>query len=406
MVGHRPAPRRGFTHVAGTLRVPSAGRMIRIGISGRAVTARGACLLRSRGFTLVELLVVIAIIGILVALLLPAIQAARETARRNACANNLKQIGLAALNYESTRKNFPPGYLGSEPPPFDLSWDPAIDEGPPPQGEHQMIGVLAYLLPHIEGQVVYDVLTKTLNIDVDSYDDFFGADPNAQIAAQYKIGAFLCPSLPSTRPEDWYIVIVPAKLVSTTSYTLGPTYGFPATNPNIPDLGLTHYQGVAGVYGRLGSGVAIRVATNPNRYMNNDQHLAGIYTTRSKVTTARIADGTSKTLAFGEAPGTIGSGIQYGSTTYSGFVEGVCWISAAVLPTTFGLDASQQNNTPNNGARYDTNWGQFGGMHTGDVVLFVFADGSVHNLSKSIDEFAYTSLSSIGGEEVLEDIVY
>src|SRR6187200_595115 len=93
---------------------------------------------RNRGFTLVELLVVIAIIGILIALLLPAVQAAREAARRTQCMNNLKQLGLAALSYHDVYQHLPPGI------------------GYYPTANGAFGTYFFYLLPYIEQRNLYD----------------------------------------------------------------------------------------------------------------------------------------------------------------------------------------------------------------------------------------------------------
>src|SRR5262245_49444018 len=103
---------------------------------------------RRSAFTLIELLVVIAIIAILIGLLLPAVQKVREAAARMQCTNNLKQLGLAAMNYESSYQKFPPGFTQ--------------DRIPPPSGAFQGHSVFYYLLPYLE----QDNLFKSMDAQV------------------------------------------------------------------------------------------------------------------------------------------------------------------------------------------------------------------------------------------------
>jgi prepilin-type N-terminal cleavage/methylation domain-containing protein/prepilin-type processing-associated H-X9-DG protein len=141
-------------------------------------------MLKRRGFTLVELLVVIAIIGILVALLLPAIQAAREAARRSQCQNNMKQLGVGLLNYESSNRSFPPG---------------GITEGP--LGVQSGAGWSIFILPYIEEQGLFDKYDFdepnefAIDLDKDQRDNRFVRETDVK--------AFDCPTDEETELNDF-----------------------------------------------------------------------------------------------------------------------------------------------------------------------------------------------------------
>jgi prepilin-type N-terminal cleavage/methylation domain-containing protein/prepilin-type processing-associated H-X9-DG protein len=141
----------------------------------RCLDARRAGLrpTRGRGFTLVELLVVIAIVGVLVALLLPAIQAARESARRSQCQNNLRQIGIGITNFLDSKKHFPPG-----------EWKPS---GAPPTGG---MGWSAWFLPFIEEQALYDQLN--FKTDLRRMPNW---QPDMTGPVNQVISIYLCPSM-------------------------------------------------------------------------------------------------------------------------------------------------------------------------------------------------------------------
>ena len=151
---------------------------------------------KSRGFTLVELLVVIAIIGILIALLLPAVQAAREAARRMQCANNLKQLGMAMHNYHSALGCFPPGFM-------------AIDHLGQTKGGWAW-GV--FLMPYIEQSVLKDQLSATKY----TLSQVIG-DPALLPMLQMNLPVFTCPSSQLEPLREFQGS--GSEMVSTSSYT-------------------------------------------------------------------------------------------------------------------------------------------------------------------------------------------
>jgi prepilin-type N-terminal cleavage/methylation domain-containing protein/prepilin-type processing-associated H-X9-DG protein len=141
---------------------------------------------RFGGFTLVELLVVIAIIGVLVALLLPAVQAAREAARRSQCSNNLKQIGLGLLNYESAVKTFPPG---------EIAWN-NTPTSPCSGSSCKFHSWSSMFLPYIEEQSIHDQIDFTRDMKLPP-----NWQPNLTGPVNKVIRTYVCPSI-ATRQKQ------------------------------------------------------------------------------------------------------------------------------------------------------------------------------------------------------------
>jgi prepilin-type N-terminal cleavage/methylation domain-containing protein/prepilin-type processing-associated H-X9-DG protein len=296
-------------------------------------------------FTLVELLVVIAIIGMLVALLLPAIQSAREAGRRTQCVNNLHQLGLAVLSYENEKKCFPPGCRGDG-IQYDENW-----------------GWGAFILPYLE----YDGLYKQLGVDSRKLMALF-ATSNGPALLQTRLTVFRCPtdSTPSLLPAD-----------------LRDFFGNGNTNKIL--LGTANYAACQGLldFGSNNSGAA---------EANN-----GVFYNNSAITTQQISDGMSKTFMLGERDQRAAAAYWAGTRNPEG---GCHWgvyecrgrvsmlfnnnqLNTAYSPVPVPNSSTQGSFT--NGVNYcDCSSHGFDSSHPGGA-NFVFCDGSVHFILDDID---------------------
>jgi prepilin-type N-terminal cleavage/methylation domain-containing protein/prepilin-type processing-associated H-X9-DG protein len=339
------------------------------------------------GFTLVELLVVIAIIGILVALLLPAVQAAREAARRNQCKNNLKQIGLACMNHLDTMKFFPSGGWG-------YSWAPDPNRG---SGEDQPGSWIFNVLPYIEESTVHD-LGKGLALSSAGFQQ-------ASIQRhQTPLPQFLCPSRRSARIFPGYYSSAIAEQPYLKAIIEGQGV---AKSDYAASSGDSNYLSGDNFY-RPASYAAI----NNNSWQRtnvckatgsfaNDVYVSfcqtGIMFYRSEIKVAQVNDGTSKTYLVGEKwmpangydgsnnPNAAGSGFTYGDNNgmYSGYESDnhrAAWRMTSPVTAQEDSQPRQDNLGVNGGFEVRP----FGSAHSGGFNM-VFCDGSVHNINYDID---------------------
>ena len=349
-----------------------------------------------RGFTLVELLVVIAIIGILVALLLPAIQAAREAARRSGCSNNLKNLGLAALNHHDVMKHFPVSNGG----PYG---------GEAPVGVRQTgAGWILNMLPQIEEQSLYDKFKAYGAFEGFLHQNKAGAGVannglysvkngnSVPLLMQTQLQILQCPSDDTDRrirddQSEWNVATGGAAVpVFVTNYKgvlddtfLGQNFGALAGAGN-DGAGITYPSGIYNEPPIAGINAG-------QRDCHNNVRCRGIFFRQSfqrPVKISSVTDGTSHTLMIGE------SLPDYDNHSAAYFANGD-WCSCN-LPLNNLLTVDPSTLNPN---FWWDNQG-FRSKHPGGV-QFCLADGSVRFVSESVDNQAYRVACTRNGGESL-----
>jgi prepilin-type N-terminal cleavage/methylation domain-containing protein/prepilin-type processing-associated H-X9-DG protein len=349
------------TEIVGAMRFkPNATRRSALRCPMKSISSKPTL-----GFTLVELLVVIAIIGILVALLLPAIQAARDAARRSQCSNNLKQIGLAVQNFENSRKRLPQGSQSEKVAlngKYFTTW--TID-----------------ILPYMEEPGLYDLWDPTVELE----------HANNQRLRETFVSSYMCPSdegletliIPETGPGgielNANLSYAPGSYRAMSGYSLGEQGEHYWDNPlNSTFINATKLP--LNWRGPLHTGA--KDVTTVQRKLH-------------PVKLRQIIDGLSKTTLAGEyhtvtrpARHTLWA---YAYTSYnqsSAFAE-----SRTLIPD---LDKCESIG----GGGVHTCLRGWGSLHGGNVIQFAFADGSVHPISPDVDMRLFVAAATIANGDV------
>ena len=323
---------------------------------------------RNAGFTLVELLVVIAIIGILVALLLPAVQAAREAARRSQCSNNLKQIGLGILNYESARGSLPPGSQVKVPEFCG-------------NGQCRGIPVTILIMPYLEQGILPDVLKQRLaDRNSNGWAWSLIASEEGDTAGNTRIPGYVCPSA-----IEWPNILPRLDYVPCSGGPGDTSIGYHPRDPNKQP-----------------------VAINARGHVFTN----GVFNMGVEIPMRRIVDGTSTTFAFGESISATRYGAGPGYGTDAGGPS--AWWFGGSCTTNFESDYSSHHYRflrstlkPINSHLIDPqtqadqqNDACFSSEHPGGA-HFLFVDGHVQFIQEDIDYNTYQFLATYAAGELV-----
>jgi prepilin-type N-terminal cleavage/methylation domain-containing protein len=335
------------------------------------------------GFTLIELLVVIAIIAVLIALLLPAVQQARESARRTQCRNNLKQIGLALANYESTYTVFPMARLEDAAGNAWHSW-------------------AAMILPYIDQASVYNNYNTSL----------YWNDPANATMVGTKLSFYLCPSTPNQDGRDVRSTNTPQPAASNYTSTGSVSNKYYVSLGDSATVGSPNYNPMADKNNAMGTGMRQGVLAKRKDDLRN-----------AKVGYQSITDGASNTVTIIESagnpdaygptknlmtPAQLTSGnngadflpLVNGNLAYNG---GTGWADPGRVSGVQGCSADgtlrggaplRPMNACNDSEGYSFH---VGGMHAG------MADGSVRFVSENIDARMWAAVITRGGGETIGD---